>query len=93
MPYHKINAQKQIDEFLKKNPEMKAMSESNSRYYGLRKQLVQYREFTRMSLEDVSNKCNLSIRELRNIETGVDESIVHFLTYAQVIGINLNLQA
>lgn len=92
MPFHKIDAIKELNNFLNKNPELKIFNEAEDRYYELRKHLKEYREFAKVPLTDVSNICNLSIEDLKNIEKGIDRDIVHFLIYAKVLNLDLNLQ-
>lgn len=92
MPFHKVNATKELNNFLNKNPELKIFNKAEYRYYELRKHLKEYREFAKIPLEDISNICNLNIKDLDDIEKGIDRDIVHFLIYAKTLNLDLNLQ-
>ncbi len=92
MPFHKVNATKELNDFLKKNPELKIFNKAEDRYYELRKHLKEYRELAKIPLEDIENICNLTVKDLENIEKGIDRDIVHFLIYAKTLNLDLNLQ-
>ena len=92
MPFHKVDATKELNNFLKKNPDLKPLNKAENRYYELRKHLKEYKEFAKIPLEDISSECNLTVKELENIEKGIDKDIIHFLIYVKVLNLDLNLQ-
>ncbi|WP_368490922.1 hypothetical protein [Clostridium sp. BJN0013] len=60
-------------------------------YLKLRGILKRCREENKRTFEDLSGISGFKEEELKNIEEGIDKDIIHFLIYARILGININL--
>ncbi|WP_333861512.1 hypothetical protein [Clostridium sp.] len=65
--------------------------DSKEIYLKLRRILKKCREENRRTFRDLSSVSGFKEDELKNIEEGVDKDIVHFLSYAKILGISINL--
>lgn len=66
--------------------------EAEEKYLKLREILKKCREENKRTFADLSSISGFEEEELKNIEKGVDKDIIHFLIYAKVLGININLR-
>lgn len=65
--------------------------DSEGIYLKLRGVLKKCREENGRTFKDLSIASGFKEDELKNIEEGIDKDIVHFLSYAKILGISINL--